>query len=85
MTRGLVFPSALHQGGIISASLLPTHETSGTYFASVSPLGKTGARKETHFSMLEGKPRDYFHFSPFLLVGLGSNEKTPLSGAAFKH
>lgn len=41
--------------------------------------------KEIHFCMLEGKMRDYIHFSHFLLVGLGNNEKTLLSGALFKH
>lgn len=49
------------------------------------PPGKIRAMKETHFCMLEGKQRDYIHFSYFLLVGLGNNEKTPLSCAALKH
>ena len=43
--------------------LLPTHETLGTYFASVSSLSKIEAMKETYFCMLEGKQRDYIHFS----------------------
>lgn len=40
---------------------------------------------ETYLHMLEGKQKDYFHFSNFLLVGLGNNEKALPSSAAFKH
>lgn len=84
ITRGFLFLSELHQEQLIPALLLRTYKTLSTYFASVSPPGRTGAMKETHFCMLEGKQRDEFHFSYFLLVELGNNKKTLRSGAAFK-
>lgn len=71
----------LLQEGLIPALLTSTHETPGTYFASVSPFGNTGAMKYTHFCVPQGNQRDCFHFSHFLLAGLGNNEKTPRSRA----
>lgn len=41
------------------------------------PPSNTGAMKYTHFCMPQGNQRDCFHFSHFLLAGLGNNEKNP--------
>lgn len=77
ITRGLLFPLVL----LIPALLIPTHKILGTYFVSFFPLGSTGTMKYTNFCTPQGNQRVCFHFSDFLLAGLGNNEKTPRSCA----